>query len=46
MSNTVYVNEYGVTTAAPGNEMFWAAAVIGVLILIPVAVLKKKGLKK
>ena len=46
LSNTVYVNEYGVTTPAPGNEMFFAAAAVGVTILIPVIALRRKGLNK
>lgn len=38
-----YVNEYGVTSDCPGSSMFAAAALIGILILIPVLILRKKG---
>lgn len=37
-----YTNEYGVVTSAPGNVMFWAAAVVAILTLIPVIILRKK----
>ncbi len=43
VSEVTYVNEYGVTTSAPGSVMFVAAAVISVFIFIPILVLKKKG---
>lgn len=46
LSGTVYVNEYNVTTPAPGNEMFFAAAAVGVLIIAPVLALRKKGFEK
>lgn len=45
-SAITYTNEYGVVTSAPGNTMFFAAAITGVFIIIPVLMLKKKGLKK
>lgn len=45
VSSVTYTNEYGVVTSAPGAVMFWAAAVVAVMIFIPVAVLKK-NLKK
>jgi len=38
-----YVNEYGVTTSAPGSVMFIAAAVVSLFIFIPILSLKKKG---
>lgn len=41
-----YINDYGETVSVPVPEIFLAAAVIAVLILIPVIVLKKKGFKK
>lgn len=41
-----YVNDYGETVNVPVPEIFLAAAVVAVLILIPVIVLKKKGFKK
>lgn len=37
-----YTNEYGVVQSAPGSVMFFAAAVVGVFILIPVIFLKRK----
>ena len=46
ISEITYTNEYGVVTSAPGNVMFWAAAVVGLFIIIPVAALMKKGFKK
>lgn len=46
ISEITYTNEYGVVTSAPGNVMFFAAAAVGVLIIIPVAFLMKKGFKK
>ncbi len=41
-----YINEYGDTINVPVPEIFLAAAIISVLILVPVIVLKKKGFKK
>ncbi len=46
ISEITYTNEYGVVQAAPGSVMFFAAAVVGIFILLPVAFLKKQGLKK
>lgn len=43
VSEITYTNEYGVVTSAPGNVMFWAAAAVAVLTLIPVVALRKKG---
>lgn len=45
VSSLTYVNDYGVETSAPGNVMFFAAAIVGILIVIPVALLMKKGFK-
>jgi hypothetical protein len=42
-SEIKYVNEYGVTTSAPGSVMFIAAAVVSVFIFIPILKLKKQG---
>lgn len=41
VSSVTYTNEYGVVTSAPGAVMFWASAVVAVLIFIPVYALKK-----
>ena len=41
-----YVNDYGETVNAPVPEIFLAAAVVAIFILVPVFVLKKKGFKK
>lgn len=41
-SKITYTNEYGVVTSAPGNVMFWAAAAVAILTLIPVIILRKK----
>lgn len=42
-SEITYTNEYGVVTSAPGNVMFWAAAAVAVLTLIPVLILRRKS---
>ncbi len=42
-SELTYTNEYGVVTSAPGNVMFWAAAAVAVLTLIPVLILRRKS---
>ncbi|MBR1812149.1 MAG: MFS transporter [Clostridia bacterium] len=39
-----YVNDYGITTEAPGASMFLAAAIVSLLIFIPVLILRKKGI--
>lgn len=44
-SKITYTNEYNVVTSAPGNVMFWAAAVVAVLTLIPVIILRKNNKK-
>ena len=44
-SKITYTNEYNVVTSAPGNVMFWAAAVVAVLTLIPVILLRKSNKK-
>lgn len=44
-SKITYTNEYGVVTSAPGNVMFWAAAAVAVLTLIPVIALRRKSKK-
>jgi len=41
-SKITYTNEYCVVTSAPGNVMFWAAAAVAVLTLIPVILLRKQ----
>ena len=43
VSSFTYVNDYGVETSAPGNVMFFAAAGVGALIIIPLISLIKKG---
>ncbi|MCD7775715.1 MAG: MFS transporter [Clostridiales bacterium] len=40
-----YVNDYGETVNAPVPEIFLAAAVIGIFVLVPVIVLRRKGFK-
>ena len=45
ISEITYTNEYGVVQAAPGYVMFFAAAIVGVFIIVPVFFLKRKGLK-
>ena len=42
-SKITYTNEYNVVTSAPGNVMFWAAAVVAILTLIPVILLRRKS---
>ena len=44
-SKITYTNEYNVVTSAPGNVMFWAAAIVAVLTLIPVIILRKNNKK-
>ncbi len=44
-SKITYTNEYNVVTSAPGNVMFWAAAAVAVLTLIPVIILRKNNKK-
>lgn len=39
-----YVNDYGIVTECPGASMFAAAAVVSLLIFIPVYFLRKKGI--
>lgn len=46
ISAFTYTNEYGVTQSAPGSVMFFAAAAVGILIIIPVIALKRKKLTK
>lgn len=46
ISAITYTNEYGVVQSAPGAVMFFAAAAVSVLILLPVIFLKKNGIKK
>lgn len=41
-----YINDYGEVVNVPVPEIFLAAAIIAVFIIIPVVVLKKKGFKK
>ncbi len=41
-----YINDYGEAVNVPVPEIFIAAAVFAVFILVPVIVLKKKGFKK
>ncbi len=43
VSSVKYINDYGVETSAPGNVMFFAAAAVGILIVIPLIPLIKKG---
>lgn len=45
-SQFTYTNEYGVVTSAPGSAMFWAAAAVAILTLIPVFILRKKTAAK
>ena len=46
ISAITYTNEYGVVQSAPGAVMFFAAAAVSVLILIPVVFLKKGKIQK
>ena len=46
ISAITYINEYGVAQSAPGAVMFFAAAAVSVLILIPVVFLKKSKIQK
>ena len=39
-----YTNDYGIVTECPGGSMFAAAAVVSLLILLPVYFLQKKGI--
>ena len=41
-----YINDYGESVNAPVPEIFMAAAIVSIFILIPVIALKKKGFKK
>lgn len=43
VSEVTYTNEYGVVTSAPGNVMFYAAAVVAVFVFLPVLVLRRYG---
>lgn len=43
VSSFTYINDYGVETSAPGNVMFFAAAAVAVLIVIPLVFLIRKG---
>ena len=45
-SNTTYLDEYGVAQICPTSDMFIYAAVVTVLVLIPLVVLIKKGFLK
>lgn len=42
-SKITYTNEYNVVTSAPGNVMFWAAAIVAILTLIPVIILRRNN---
>lgn len=42
-SGITYINEYNVEQIAPGSSMFICAAVVAVLVFIPLAFLIKKG---
>ena len=39
-----YTNDYGIVTECPGGSMFAAAAVVSLLIFLPVYFLQKKGI--
>ncbi len=41
-----YINDYGEVVNVPVPEIFLAAAIVAVFIIIPVVVLKKKGFKR
>ena len=43
VSEVTYTNEYGVVTSAPGNVMFYAAAVVAIFVFLPVLVLRRYG---
>ena len=45
-SNTTYLDEYGVAQICPTSNMFIYAAVVTVLVLIPLVILIKKGYLK
>ncbi|MBR5428454.1 MAG: MFS transporter [Clostridia bacterium] len=39
-----YTNDYGIVTECPGRSMFMAAAVVSLMIFLPVLILRKKGI--
>lgn len=41
-----YINDYGESVSVPVPEIFLAAATVGIFILVPVIILRKKGFKK
>lgn len=45
-SNTTYMDEFGVAQICPTSNMFIYAAVVAVLVLVPIAILTKKGFLK
>ena len=45
-SDVTYVNEYNVVTTVPTALMFTCAAVVCMLVFIPVVMIKKQGLRK
>lgn len=45
-SNTTYLDEYGVAQICPTSDMFIYAAVVTVLVLVPLVILIKKGYLK
>ena len=42
-SNITYTNEYGLSTVVPSKSMFLYAAIVSVLVFIPLIFLIKKG---
>ena len=45
-SNTTYLDEYGVAQICPTSDMYFYAAVVSVLVLVPLFILIKKGYLK
>ena len=41
-----YVDETGIVNYEPCGEMFLAAGIVGVLVFIPLIILRKKGIDK
>ena len=45
-SNTTYLDEYGVAQICPTSDMYFYAAAVSVLVLVPLFILIKKGYLK
>ena len=46
LSDATYINEYGVAQTVPTASMFTAAAIVGLVAIIPVVILLVKGIDK